>query len=377
MAYSQNPIKTCPGFKNYFSTLTDPRRSNKGNYTYSLNEILFLTIAGVISGMDNWIAINNFGKIKLDWLRLYFPFESGIPSHDVLGDVFAKINPDEFSECFTHWINTLCEITKGEVVAIDGKTIRKSNDKSNGKRAFHVVSAYATTNNICLGQQCVDEKSNEITAIPKLLDLLVVKDSIITIDAMGCQKDIAGKIIKNEADYVLMVKDNQKLLKQDVISSFERKIKVSVDRKHDLGHGRTEIRTCEVSEDLSLIKKKDEWKGIKSIVKISAQRTDKQSGKCSKEIRYYISSLPSNASHLNQVVRRHWRIENNLHWVLDVVFKEDQSLKKKGYSALNFNIINKVALSLIDKDTSSKKSKIVKRQSAAMDDKYRANLLRI
>ena len=268
-------------------------------------------------------------------------------------------------------------LTEGEVVPIDGKTARKSNDKNSGKKALHIVSAYATENRLCLGQVCVDEKSNEITAIPELLELLTVKDCIITIDAMGCQKQIAKKIIAKEANYVLMVKGNQKTLLQQIKATFETTTRAVSDEKHDVGHGRTETRKCETTEDLSLIKKKNEWTSIKSIIKISSERTDKSSDKTTHETKYYISSLPTNAEHLNAVIRQHWRIENNLHWVLDVVFKEDQSLNKKGNSTLNFNIMAKMALSLIDKDVSTKKSKIVKRQSAALDDNYRAKLLRI
>lgn len=369
--------KTCPVFKKYFSHLQDPRRINKGNYYYPLEEILFLTISAIISGMDNWTAISNFGKLKMDWLRIYFPFEHGIPSHDVLGKVFAQIDSNKFSECFSNWINELSEVTKGEVVAIDGKTIRKSNDKSLKKRPFHVVSAYATQNRVCLGQQCVDEKSNEITAIPKLLELLVIKDCIITIDAMGCQKKIVKKIREKEADYVLMVKNNQKKLKNDIATIFNLNKPVECSKKHDIGHGRIETRICEVTEEIASIRGRSEWKGFKSVVKITSHRTDKQSKKSSIEIRYYMSSLSADANHINDVVRKHWKVENNLHWVLDVVFKEDQSLKKKGQSALNYNIMTKVALSLIEQENSVKKSKIIKRQSAALDDNYRAKILKI
>jgi len=377
MTFPKKTKKSCPVFKKHFSNLRDPRRINKGNYYYPLDELLFLTIAGIISGMDNWTAISNFGKLKIDWLRAYFPFENGIPSHDVLGGLFARIDSNKFSECFTNWVNELSKVTKGEVVAIDGKTIRKSNDKNLDKGALHVVSAYATENRVCLGQQCVDEKSNEITAIPQLLELLVIKDCIITIDAMGCQKAIAKKIIEKDAHYVLMVKDNQKTLKKGIEAVFSLDTPVQYSKKQDIGHGRIETRICEVSEDINSIKGVNEWKGFKTIVKISSERIDKQSDKGSTETRYYMSSLPADANHLNEIIRKHWRIENNLHWVLDVVFKEDQSLKKKGNSALNFNIMTKVALSLIDQEKYSKKSKVIKRQSAALDDNYRAKILRI
>ena len=377
MATPQNAEKYSEVFQYTFSKLTDPRRTNKGNFTYPLNEILFLSISAVVSGMDGWTAIHNFGEIKLEWLRKYFPYENGIPSHDVLGKFFAVLDPNNFSECFTRWVNLLSEILKDEVVAVDGKTIRRSNQKDKGKNALHVVSAYATDNRVCLGQQCVDEKSNEITAIPKLLDFLTLKDCVITIDAMGCQIKIAEKIIEKEADYVLMVKGNQKHLKEDLEASFNELDTVKSSKNIDMGHGRIETRICEVIENLEFIKNKAAWKGLKSIVKISSETINKQTGVCSNEERFYISSLPADAKRLNEVIRKHWRIENNLHWVLDVVFKEDQSLKKKGASALNYNIITKMALALIDKDKSNKKSKIAKRQTAALDDKYRAKILRV
>lgn len=375
MTHTENTQKSFQVFQNIFSNLQDPRRQTKGNFSYSLNEVLFLTISAVISGMDNWISISNFGKTKQEWLRKFLPYSAGIPSHDILGDIFSKIDPLEFSNCFSAWINTLHEITKGEVISIDGKTICNSDEKSIGKKAIHVVSAYTSAYNLCLGQQAVDEKSNEITAIPLLLDLLFIKDAIITIDAMGCQKQIASKIIEKEANYVLMVKDNQKQLKEDIQLTFSEKIQLSTNTKNDLGHGRIETRTCYATNDLTLIRASSDWKSIKSLVKIESKRTDKRTGKTSVENRYYISSLPADAEHLNHVVRKHWGVENKLHWVLDVVFKEDLSLKKKGYSALNYNIISKIAINLLDKDTQSKKSKPIKRQTAAMDDDYREKLL--
>lgn len=377
MTISKNTTKSCPVFQNSFSELPDPRRNTKGNFHYPLEEILFLTISAVISGMDNWTSICNFGKIKLDWLKMYFPFEKGIPSHDVLGNVFAKIDSDKFSSCFIDWVDTLSNLTQGEVIAIDGKTVRKSNDKNLGKSALHIVSAYATENRLCLGQQCVDEKSNEITAIPELLNLLMIKDCVITIDAMGCQKKIAKKIIAKQADYVLMVKDNQKNLLRQIKATFDSIPSEKKDEKLDMDHGRIENRTCEMIDDLSLLTNSKDWKSLKSVVKVTSERTDKHSGKSSQQSRYYITSLSKDPDRLNNIIRAHWKVENNLHWVLDVVFKEDQSLKKKGNSALNFNIITKIALALIDKDTSCKKSKIIKRQSAAMDDLFRAKILGI
>src|ERR1700710_10267 len=200
MAFSNSEYIAHQAFSHYFSGMKDPRRTNRGHHLYPLDEILFLCISAVISGMDDWTSISMFGRSKVAWLRQYYPYVHGIPSHDVLGKVFAALDPVKFSECFRQWINSIAELTGGEVVAIDGKTIRGSDDKASGIAALHVVSAYAAGNRLCLGQQTVSEKSNEITAIPALLKLLELKDCIITIDAMGCQKAIAGVIIEKEAD---------------------------------------------------------------------------------------------------------------------------------------------------------------------------------
>ncbi|MEA3505191.1 MAG: ISAs1 family transposase [Bacteroidota bacterium] len=360
-----------------FNEMTDPRRTNKGNHHYSLDEILFLVISAVISGMDGWTSIELFGKTKLDWLRNFFPFKKGIPSHDVLGKLFARLDAKQFSICFTEWVNSIAKITEGEVVAIDGKTIRKSNDDTSSKSALHLVSAYACDNGICLAQEAVREKSNEITAIPKLLDIIAIKGCVVTIDAMGCQRKIAEKIIQKNADYLLMVKDNQKSLKSQIEKIFDEKHKPKRDETLDSGHGRVETRICEVIDNLDSLEVKEKWKGIKSIVRITSERYVKKTGKTSNEIRYYITSLDANAMKINKAVRSHWSIENNLHWVLDVIFNEDTSLKKKGNSPMNFNVITKIALALIDREKSTKMSKNSKRNKAALDDKYRAKVLQV
>jgi predicted transposase YbfD/YdcC len=361
---------------NHFKDMTDPRRTNKGNYFYPLNEILFLVISAVISGADGWTSIEVFGKSKLAWLRKFFPYERGIPSHDVLGKLFARLSSKEFTSCFTNWVNSISDLTKGEVVAIDGKIIRNSNDDTCSKSAIHLVSAYASKNRICLGQEAVHEKSNEITAIPKLLDILAIKGCIVTIDAMGCQKKIAKAIIKKDADYILMVKDNQKNLRLQIQESFKTKKIKETHISTDFGHGRIETRTCDIIEDLSLIKKRTDWKSIQSIIRITSHRIIKKTLKESTEERYYISSLKQDAEKQNQAIRSHWSVENNLHWSLDVVFKEDDSLKKKGNSPMNFNIITKIALTLIDREKSTKMSKNSKRLTAALDDKYRTKIFK-
>ena len=365
-----------PIFNNYFNSLQDPRRTNKGNFFYPLQEIIFLAISAVVSGADSWTMIHEFGKSKLTWLRKFYPYEKGIPSHDVIGKLFAKLEHEEFSKSFTNWINSISSYTDGEVVALDGKTIRKSNNKNKFQTAFHVVSAYASENNLCLGQTIVDEKSNEITAIPELLKVLELKGCIVTIDAMGCQTDIARDIIKQKADYLLMVKGNQQNLKEQVEKLFD---KTKIDDSNiqiDSGHGRVETRTCDIITDLRFLDDKEKWDSLTSIVRINSERYDKASSKTSTETRYYITSANKNAEQINQIVRKHWAIENNLHWSLDVLFKEDASLKKNGNSAINYNIILKLALAMLEKEKSKKASKPVKRLTAALDDKYRERILK-
>jgi predicted transposase YbfD/YdcC len=325
--------------------------------------------------MDDWTSINMFGRLKLPWLRQYLPYKRGIPSHDVLGKVFAMLDPIQFSECFRDWVNSMAAFTGGEVVSIDGKTICGSDDKSLGKSALHVVSAYASGNRLCLGQEAVAEKSNEITAIPALLKLLTVKDCIITIDAMGCQKSIAGTIIEKEADYILMVKDNQQELKEQVEKVFTMNPKTEADMTLDFGHGRIEQRTCQVIDNLTFLDDKEDWPGLRSIAKVISERTDKRSGNKSTQTRYYISSLAAKPKIIGHAIRSHWAIENNLHWTLDTIFKEDNSLKKKGNSALNYNIIAKMALTIIERETESKSSKPQKRKRAALDDEFRSKLI--
>lgn len=359
-------------FISSFSSLSDPRRTHKGNYFYPLHEILFLSISAVISGADGWTTINEFGKTKLKWLRKFFPYENGVPSHDVLGKLFARIDNKEFTKCFSEWINSISKITDGEVVAIDGKTIKKSNTS---KSALHVVSAYASGNMLCLGQEVVDEKSNEIIAIPKLLKLLEIKGCIVTIDAMGCQKKIAKEIIRQKADYLLMVKGNQQGLQEQVKKLFDKGSFSDQNTEIESGHGRVETRTCHVITDLTFLDGKEEWKDLKSIACVTSERFDKKTGKTSTEKRYYISSLVGKAMQINNAVRKHWTVENNLHWSLDVIFKEDFSLKKKGNSAINFNIILKLALAMLENEKSRKISKPAKRLAAALNDEYREKII--
>lgn len=362
-------------FTTHFSSLEDPRRSVKGNFLYPFEEILFLVISATVSNADGWTAIASFGKIKLDWLRKFFPYKNGTPSHDTLGTVFSCIDPAVFSKCFTAWINSISKLTKGEVVAIDGKTARGSAFGS--ESPVHVVSAYAAKNRLCLGQETVGKKSNEITAIPVLLESLALNGCVVTIDAMGCQKNIADKIIAAGADYILMVKANQHELKEQTEKIFSLNNDfLTFSCSIDGGHGRIEKRTCDVVQDLSFFDVKDQWTEIKSVIRITSERMCKKTEKKSKEIRYYISSLSSGPESLSQNIRDHWSVENNLHWSLDVIFKEDSSLKKKGFSAQNYNIIAKMSLALLEKEKTMKASKVLRRQAAALDDNYRERVIK-
>lgn len=372
----QNPIEQNNYFRKHFSGLKDPRRTTKGHFCYPLEEILFLIISAVLSGVEDWTSIEFFGKTKLEWLQRFFPFNHGIPSHDVLGKLFSRLDPVKFGECFTDWVNTISSLTEGEVVAIDGKSICGSADSGSPKSALHIVSAYATGNKLCLGQVPVDKKHNEIVAIPKVLEILAIKGCVVTIDAMGCQKEIARQIIEQGGDYVLMVKDNQRELKQQTEKLFNYYKSPEKDETVSSGHGRIETRVCEVIGNLDFMDEKEHWSGLKSIVRITSSRYIKKTGEESTDTRFYISSLTPNPRKLNEAVRSHWAIENNLHWTLDVIFNEDRKLKKKDFSAANFNIINKMALAILEKETTLKGPKTRKRLKAALDDSYREKLLK-
>lgn len=372
----KNPQQRAP-FTKFFLSLKDPRRTNKGNLQHSLSDMIFLVISAVISGAVDWTHIEIFGKNQINWLRKYAPFKNGIPSHDVLGSVFSSLDSAQFAECFINWISSIAKISKGEVIAIDGKKIRGSYDSNEKKSAIHMVSAFASENKLCLGQVETADKSNEITAIPKLLDLIVTNGSIITIDAMGCQKDIAEKIIDKKSDYILAVKENQKELLEQTEKMFSGNFNVQKDENVDVGHGRAEIRICHVVSDLKFFDVKDDWKGLKTIIKIESECYIKSTGKVSNETRYYISSLKPDAKKINQAIRSHWSIENNLHWTLDVVFGEDASRKRKNNSAANFTILTKIAMALIARENSIKMSMRAKRYQATINPEFREKILKL
>jgi predicted transposase YbfD/YdcC len=363
-------------FKESFSTLPDPRRTTKGNLVYSLEEILFLTISAVVCGCNTWTAIAEYGRLKQDWFRKFYLFEK-MPSHDAISDLFSALNPKIFAECFINWVHGIAQKTDSEVVALDGKTVRGAASKGN-KFPLHIVTAFCTKNRLCLGQQTVAEKSNEITAIPRLLELLTLDGCIVTLDAMGCQREIAEKIREQKANYILQVKDNQKDLKEQMEDIFNSKTARKTDTATSMGHGRIEQRKCDaILTDNIILEGGENWKDLQTLVRIKSDRTMKKSGEKSTEYRYYITSLKDDAGLLNKSIRSHWGIENHLHWNLDVIFKEDGQLKRKGNSAENYNVIAKVALALVDNEKTEKLTKPLKRLRASHSDSYRELILKV
>lgn len=364
-------------FHGCFSEMKDPRRKTKGNFRHDLMDMIFLVVSAVVSGANDWQHIEEFGEQQIDWLRKFAKFKNGVPSHDTLGRVFSVIDFDELSTCFTEWTNTISDMTEGEVVAIDGKTLCGSYKEKKGESTIHMVSAFACQNGVSLGQVTTDEKSNEITAIPKLLELLSIKGCIVTIDAMGCQKTIATDIKGAGADYVLAVKENQPTLMEQTKKMFD--IGNIKDRHEDVdsGHGRIEKRICSIIDDFTFFDA-EKWEGLKCLVKIETEAFTKKSGKTNSEVRYYISSCSVGAKRMNEIIREHWRVENNLHWVLDVVFDEDSKRRRNGNSPQNFNVFTKMAMSFLDKAEVKKQTSLSrKRYRAAMSIEFREEVLNL
>ena len=359
---------------NYFSEIQDPRVNR--TKVHLLEDIIIIAILSVICGAETWNDMEEFGKAKLSWLKTFSRLEGGIPSHDTFNRVFSLLDPTEVENCFIQWTSSIAHLIQHEVISIDGKTMRGSRNKKKNS-VVHMVSAWASTNNIVLGQLKVDAKSNEITAIPELVQLLVLENTIVTIDAMGCQKDIAAAIIDKKADYILALKGNQGNLLEQTEDSFCLLKAESVSEEIDAGHGRVERRTCSVISDLSMIEKKGDWKKLKSLIRIDAERYIKSTGKTEKEQRYYISSLPTDAELLNKSVKFHWGVENKLHWTLDVAFNEDNSRKRQGYAAQNFSVLCRIALNLLKKEATVKYGIKCKRLKAGWDNDYLLKLLEI
>jgi len=357
----------------YFSGIKDPRVERTKEHL--LSDVIFITIAAVICGAETWNEIELYGKTKEPWLRKYLSLTNGIPSHDTFNRVYSLLDPKELEKSFVNWVKDVSELTEGEIVSIDGKSIRGSR-KHHSKSMVHMVSAWAHQNHMVLGQVKTSEKSNEITAIPRLLEIIAIKGCIVTIDAMGCQTEIAKKIIQKEADYVLAVKGNQGNLEQDL--NYTMKICKPVDtyKDTDAGHGRIETRKCSVYSDLSNIENADKWENLKTIVRVESIRHIKSTGQQQKETRLYITSLEPSAKKIAETIRAHWGIENSLHWVLDVAFNEDHSSKTNPNAVENFSIINRIALNLVKNETSKKVGVKSRRLNAGWDNDYLIKILR-
>ena len=361
-----------------FASLRDPRieRTKK----HLLHDIVVITICAVIGGADDWVNIARFARAKQKWFKSFLTLANGIPSHDTLGRVFAALDPDELRRCFSNWVSSLVKVTQGEVVAIDGKTLRHSFDTASTKTAIHMVSAWAAGQRLVLGQVKTEEKSNEITAIPKLLELLDVQGCIVTIDAMGCQREIAKKIVDKGADYVLSLKGNQETVHDEVRTFFEWARRENFkDVAHDYfettdgDHGRIEIRRCWTTSDIKWFAGVDRWAGLKSFALVEAERT--VAGKTSIEQRYFLSTLSGTlAEPVALAVRQHWTVENSLHWVLDVAFREDESRVRKDHAPENFAILRHIALNLLQQESSIPSMK-GKRLVAGWDDDYLLKVL--
>ena len=352
----------------FFEGLSDPRQP--GKILHPLREILLLTLCAVICGADSFVEIAHFGKLKLDFLRTLLPFANGVASHDTIGAVFSNLDPNEFRRCFIDWVRSIQNEIPG-LVPIDGKTVRRS---MNGKtRPIHIVSAWATEQNMVLGQVKTDEKSNEITAIPELLKLLSIKGALVSIDAMGCKKEIAQTIVDKEADYLLSVKGNQQNLRTEIDLLFQgaesSTLPVEVEEKKEIekGHGRIETRIYSVCHDLALLSAAGEWKELKCIGKARCIR--ECGGKVSDETRYFISSRKLSAVEFGKAVRGHWSIENSLHWVMDIVFRDDDCRVRTKNAASNFVTIKHIALNML-KQPVRKASMRVRRKMAGWDDGF-------
>ena len=361
----------------YFSQLEDPRIER--NKLHSLLNIIVIAICAVICGAENWVDVELYGNLKEEWLKQYLDLSNGIPSHDTFGRVFRRLKAEGFQACFLAWVKAVNELTQGQVIAIDGKELRRSMDGSLGKRAIHMVSAWANENRLVLAQQKVDEKSNEITAIPALLEMLEIAGCIITIDAMGCQKEIAQQITDQRGDYVLAVKENQGHLFEDIqhlcqlYRQHEQPMFYFNDyaKTVDKAHDRIEIRECwtlSASFYGPNIRNLADWAQVKTLVMIRRER--QLPDKTETHTRYYISSLEGKAERFLKVIREHWGIENSVHWVLDMAFNEDQSRLHKDNGAENLAVIRHIALNLLRNEKTAKVGIKAKRLKAGWDDAY-------
>ena len=363
-------------FLHYFKDLEDPRQ--QGKVCYPLEEILLLCLVAVLAGAETITDIAVFGEKKRDLLRRFRPFRDGTPTHDHLGDILATLDGGQFQRCFAAWVAAITGIPEG-VVAIDGKTSRRSGSKSKGKAAIHMVSAFAARQRLVLGQVKVTEKSNEITAIPNLLDLLSIEGATITIDAMGCQREIAQKILDKKADYILALKGNQGSLREDVerFATEQRSVEfkdttISRHETIDGDHGRVETRATTVIHDVAWLNHRHNWPGLKAVAVVESTR--ETGTKIEKETRFYITSLTAPASIVGPAIRDHWSIENSLHWVMDMTFRDDECRVRTDNAPANLAVIRHMAQNLMRR-APGKDSLRLRRKTAGWDDGYLASLI--
>lgn len=365
----------------YFSDLPDPR-SPLGR-RHLLTDVLTIAICGVICGAEGWAEVEQFGGDKAAWFQSFLSLPHGIPSHDTFGRIFASLNPEAFERCFMAWMNALADRSHQRIVAVDGKTLRRSFDRASKQAAIHMVSAFATKNRVVLGQIATEAKSNEITAIPKLLELLDLRGAIVTLDAMGCQKEIARTIVEQGGDYVLAVKDNQPTLHKQVTGVMDEGLRESFQWMHhdacvetEGDHGRIETRRVSTTRDVQWLKGIGTWPGLRSLAVVESTR--EVQGEISYERRYYISSLDgTDAPAMAAAIRGHWGVENQLHWSLDVSFREDECRIRKGHAAENFSRLRRIALNLLKHETSVKLGIKGKRLKAGWNHDYLLKVLRL
>lgn len=364
-----------------FAELKDPRVVGRSDH--KLIDILVIGICTVICGGDDYPAMEEFGKAKEQWFGTFLELPAGIPSHDTFWRVFSALDPEQFQACFLAWMNAISKTSSGEIIALDGKQLRRSHDKSEEKAAIHMVSAWATQNRLVLGQVKVDEKSNEITAIPELLRRLDITGCLITIDAMGCQVDIADLIIEQGGDYLFSLKGNQSNLHEDVILLFDDLEESDYSaythdytKTVDKGHGRIEVRHCWTISDpqiISCLRGASRFRDLHAVVRVRAERYI--GDEHSVEDRYFIGSSTTRAVDALQAARTHWQVENSLHWVLDIAFREDESRIRKGYGAQNFAILRHIALNALKQETSATVGIKNKRLKAGWDERYLSKVL--
>jgi predicted transposase YbfD/YdcC len=363
----------------HFSTLVDPRVERTKRH--SMSDILVISICGFLCGIDTWVELEEFAEIRVDWLRTFLDLPNGIPSHDTFGRFFAAMDPEEFARCFARWVGSISELTQGAVVAIDGKTLRRSFDHASSKAAIHMVSAWASGNGLVLGQVKTDEKSNEITAIPKLLEMLHLQGCIVTIDAMGCQKAIVKDIVDKGADYVISLKGNQETVHEKTKAFFAEAREERFEtvphvytETSERAHGRSERRRYWLTNRLDWLRERADWAGLSSVGMVESTRT--LNGVTSSEVRHFISSLDgTNAELFARAVRTHWAVENNLHWVLDVAFDEDSCRVRKDNAPENMAMLRHLALNLLKADTTTRAGIKIRRKKASWSPDYLCHLL--